>query len=101
MAMSQKDREKAIAIALSHPLRVQILEKLAGNTNGGMSPSAMADALEAPLGNVSYHVRKLADAGVLKLVNSVPRRGAIEHFYVRAGNVVDKKITDVLELIKS
>jgi DNA-binding transcriptional ArsR family regulator len=100
MAMSKQDREKAIVIALSHPLRVQILEKLAANTNGGLSPSDMAKSLGAPLGNVSYHVRCLADAGVLKLVNSVPRRGAIEHFYVRAGNIVDQKIGDVLELIK-
>jgi DNA-binding transcriptional ArsR family regulator len=51
------------------------------------SPKQIADALDAPLGQVSYHVRKLADAGLLELVAAEPRRGALEHFY-RAGNGV-------------
>jgi DNA-binding transcriptional ArsR family regulator len=99
MAMSNQDKAKAVRIALSHPLRRLILEQLDQHTNGGMSPSDMADALEQPLGNVSYHVRQLADAGVLKLVTTKPRRGAIEHFYKRAGNAADKKITEVFEVI--
>ncbi len=34
-----------------------------------------------PLNNLAYHVRKLAQAGVLQEEFTVPRRGAIEHFY--------------------
>jgi hypothetical protein len=30
---------------------------------------------------VSYHVRQLADLGLIKLVKRTPRRGAIEHHY--------------------
>jgi hypothetical protein len=45
------------------------------------SPSDLADELDAPLGNVSYHVRILAQLGLLKLVSKRPRRGAIEHYY--------------------
>jgi DNA-binding transcriptional ArsR family regulator len=99
MAMSKSDKNKAVILALSHPLRRGILEKLDQHNNGGMSPSDLAKELEAPLGNVSYHVRQLEKAKVLKLVKTLPRRGAVEHFYKRAGNAADKKISDVLEFI--
>jgi hypothetical protein len=45
------------------------------------SPSALADALGAPLGNVSYHVRILRQLDCIELVRTEPRRGALEHFY--------------------
>jgi DNA-binding transcriptional ArsR family regulator len=51
------------------------------------SPSDLADELDAPLGNVSYHVRILAQLGLLKLVRKRPRRGAIEHYYQARGRV--------------
>jgi DNA-binding transcriptional ArsR family regulator len=64
--------------ALAHPLRVRILSVLDERT---ASPTEIADELGAPLGNVSYHVRKLASLGLIKLVKKTPRRGAIEHHY--------------------
>lgn len=64
--------------ALTHPLRVEILRALQDEDH---SPSELADMLQAPLGNVSYHVRQLAELGLLKLVKRTPRRGAIEHHY--------------------
>ena len=64
--------------ALAHPLRVRILgvldERMA-------SPSELADELDAPLGNVSYHVRILASLGLIRLVKETPRRGSVEHHY--------------------
>lgn len=39
---------------------------------------------ELPLNNLAYHVRGLAEAGVLREVFTLPRRGALEHFYVLA-----------------
>jgi DNA-binding transcriptional ArsR family regulator len=70
--------------ALAHPLRVQILGMLQDRT---ASPSDLAQELDAPLGNVSYHVRILAQLGLLKLVKKRPRRGAIEHYYQARGRV--------------
>jgi DNA-binding transcriptional ArsR family regulator len=70
--------------ALAHPLRVQILGVLQDRT---ASPSDLADELSAPLGNVSYHVRILAQLGLLKLVRKRQRRGAIEHLYRADGRV--------------
>jgi DNA-binding transcriptional ArsR family regulator len=74
--------------ALTHPLRIQILAALDERT---ASPSELADELEAPLGNVSYHVRQLAGLGLIKLVKRTPRRGAIEHHYKAVGR---PQITD-------
>src|SRR4051794_19848672 len=64
--------------ALAHPLRVRILAVLQDRV---ASPSDLAEELSAPLGNVSYHVRILAQLGLLKLAKKRPRRGAIEHYY--------------------
>jgi DNA-binding transcriptional ArsR family regulator len=64
--------------ALAHPLRVHILGLLEERT---LSPSEIADEIGAPLGNVSYHVRQLAQLNLIKLVRKTPRRGAIEHHY--------------------
>jgi DNA-binding transcriptional ArsR family regulator len=64
--------------AMAHPLRLRILAALEHRT---ASPSELADDLDAPLGNVSYHVRQLHGLGLLKLVKETPRRGAVEHYY--------------------
>ena len=64
--------------ALAHPLRVRILGVLQDRV---ASPSDLAVELNAPLGNVSYHVRILAQLDLLRLVKKRPRRGAIEHYY--------------------
>jgi DNA-binding transcriptional ArsR family regulator len=45
------------------------------------SPSELAEELDEPLGNVSYHMRFLADLNMVKLVRTEPRRGAVEHYY--------------------
>jgi DNA-binding transcriptional ArsR family regulator len=45
------------------------------------SPSELAEELGEPLGNVSYHVRLLHELGLIDLVGTTPRRGAIEHHY--------------------
>jgi DNA-binding transcriptional ArsR family regulator len=68
--------------ALAHPLRVQILSTLEDRV---ASPSDLAAELNAPLGNVSYHVRTLADLGLVKLVKRRTRRGAVEHYYQARG----------------
>jgi hypothetical protein len=45
------------------------------------SPSELAGELGEPLGNVSYHVRTLAELKCIELVRTTPRRGAVEHHY--------------------
>lgn len=67
-----------LAKALAHPLRVAILGVLEERT---ASPNEIAQQLDASLGLVSYHVRVLARFGLVKLVKTQPRRGAVEHYY--------------------
>jgi DNA-binding transcriptional ArsR family regulator len=64
--------------AMAHPMRARILAALDGRE---LSPVEMARDLEASLGVVSYHVRVLADAGVVELARTTARRGAIQHHY--------------------
>ena len=80
--------DPALAKALAHPLRTRILSALEGRT---ASPSELATELEAPLGVLSYHIRRLTALGFVKLVKSVPRRGAIEHYYTATSR---PRITD-------
>jgi len=67
-----------MAKALAHPLRVQLLSAL---NEGVASPNELAKKLNEPLTNVSYHVRMLHDLGCIELVDTEPRRGALEHYY--------------------
>jgi DNA-binding transcriptional ArsR family regulator len=69
--------------ALSDPLRLEYLRALAQRSE--LSPSEYARESGEPLGNVSYHVKALFEAGVLEVASMVPRRGAMEHRYSFTG----------------
>jgi DNA-binding transcriptional ArsR family regulator len=73
----------AVGKVMSHPLRLRIVAEL--NKRGPLSPNGLSKLLDQPLGSVSYHVKALLEAGVLKLVRTEPRRGALEHFYALEG----------------
>ena len=92
--------EPEIVKALAHPLRVRILAVLEQRT---ASPNQLANELDVPLGNVSYHVRMLAKIGLIKLVSKRQRRGAIEHFYKAEARPVisDDAWAQVPDLVKS
>ena len=64
--------------AVSHPLRVQILEVLSERI---ASPNWLSERLDASLSHVAYHTRTLDKCGCLNLVDTAQRRGATEHFY--------------------
>jgi DNA-binding transcriptional ArsR family regulator len=70
--------DQSIITALGHPLRARILTEL---DSGESSPKELAARLDEKLGNVSYHVRILARLGLIELVRTTPRRGAVEHHY--------------------
>ena len=71
--------DQQLVTALGHPLRQRLLILL--HKRGEASPRELAEACGERLGNVSYHVRVLRDAGCAELVRTEPRRGALEHFY--------------------
>lgn len=70
--------EPRLIKALGHPLRQRILIAL---NHGVASPSELSKQMGEPLGNVSYHVKILAECEAIELVKTAPVRGAVEHFY--------------------
>jgi DNA-binding transcriptional ArsR family regulator len=80
MANADESRTTDLLVALSHPLRRLILKTLADDTP--RSPSELAESLDLPLSNLSYHVRVLASRGAVRLVRTAPARGSTQHFYL-------------------
>jgi DNA-binding transcriptional ArsR family regulator len=67
--------------ALNHPVRRRVLRALVDGKVG--SATTLSRELGLSLGVVSYHLNKVlaGQCDVVELVDSVPRRGAIEKFY--------------------
>jgi DNA-binding transcriptional ArsR family regulator len=79
MASAERTDTHALLTALKHPLRRRILRSMPEGEPA--SPRELAAELEEPLSNVSYHVRVLAECGVLELVRTRQVRGSMQHFY--------------------
>lgn len=79
MTSLNRSDDNDLLIALRHPLRREILRKMAGEEP--ISPREIATALDQPLSNVSYHVRVLAECAAITLVSTKPVRGSMQHFY--------------------
>lgn len=80
----------------AHPLRIKVLVLLEREH----SPSGLTALLdgEAALGLVSYHVRMLAGYGLVEETRTAPRRGALEHFYIRT-DLAEVLVDTLSELI--
>ena len=70
--------DSTLAKALAHPTRRRILQIVSDRV---ASPREIAVELDQPIGRVSHHVRWLAARDYVELVDTQPRRGALEHFY--------------------
>lgn len=75
-----RGREAALLFVLQHPLRRQLL-RLYVEEEGRLSPKELADFTKQHLSKVGYHVRVLAEQGAVRLIETQPRRGSVEHFY--------------------
>jgi DNA-binding transcriptional ArsR family regulator len=64
--------------AIAHPVRMRLLAVLETEP---ASPKMLAERLSLPLGTIAYHVRTLNSLGLLELVDTKQRRGAVEHYY--------------------
>ena len=83
-----KKRSATIFNALKHPLRVRILEVLNEGPRSpsqfveeGLIPRTAYNSYQQALSLASYHFRELEKEGCLEIVESIPRRGAVEHVY--------------------
>jgi DNA-binding transcriptional ArsR family regulator len=70
--------DAALGAIVAHPLRCRLVVIFADRV---ASPTEAAQELDLPVGDVSYHVRTLKEAGVIELVDERPVRGSTEHFY--------------------
>jgi DNA-binding transcriptional ArsR family regulator len=67
--------------SLAHPTRVRALIQY---KTAELSPTELCARLADPeitLSTLAYHVRSLADGGLIHLTGATPRRGAMEHHY--------------------
>jgi DNA-binding transcriptional ArsR family regulator len=67
-----------VAASMLHPTQIAIVQALDGNVR---SPRQLADETGIPLDNLSHHVRVLAKAGALTLVDQRRHHGGMQHFY--------------------
>ncbi|MDQ3724580.1 MAG: hypothetical protein M3335_01605 [Actinomycetota bacterium] len=79
---------ETICAVLRHPLRVRILEVLNEGPRSpsqfvedGLVPKEQFENYHQALSLASYHFRELEKEGCLEVVESIPRRGALEHIY--------------------
>lgn len=64
--------------AMGHPVRNDALSILNERV---ASPNEISKELGESVGHVSYHIKVLKECDCIELVDTVPRRGAMEHFY--------------------
>lgn len=80
--------EGGVCALLGHPIRVRILEILNEGPKSpsqfveeGLVPKEMYKSYQQALSLASYHFRELEKGGSLRIIDSIPRRGATEHVY--------------------
>lgn len=73
-----KSPQEVLVKALNHPIRVKALTIL---TDRIASPKEISDQIDAPLSNVSYHVRVLDELGLIEIMEEESVRGSVAHFY--------------------
>ena len=62
--MDQSDVIKALA-ALAHPVRLEVFRALVVAGERGMTPGTMAEGLGIPPNTLSFHLKELANAGLV------------------------------------
>jgi len=62
--MEEQDVIKSLA-ALAHPVRLKVFRALVVTSASGLTPGSMAEALEMPQNTLSFHLKELANAGLV------------------------------------
>ncbi|HET7588564.1 MAG TPA: helix-turn-helix domain-containing protein [Solirubrobacterales bacterium] len=82
-----KSPQEILVKALNHPVRVKALTIL---TERIASPKEIAEIVDIPISNVSYHVRVLDELGLVEIMEEENVRGSVAHFY----KAVDRPLID-------
>jgi DNA-binding transcriptional ArsR family regulator len=89
------DELDALFRALGHPLRRNVLRLIMSEEE--LSPVEASRLMNEPLSTISYHFRVLSSTGAVELVQTLPRRGSVQHFY-SATEIVKKTVGSWLML---
>lgn len=89
--------DQRLVRALGHPVRVHSLVILNERV---ASPNEISKELGESVGHVSYHIKVLRECECIELVDTAPRRGAMEHYY-RATDRAFLKAEEWAELPKT
>jgi DNA-binding transcriptional ArsR family regulator len=79
--MEEKDVVRSLA-ALAQPVRLQVFRSLVVAGPAGLTPGAMAEALGLPGSTLSFHLKELANAGLVspeREGRNLIYRAAFEH----------------------
>ena len=79
---------------LLHPVRLRVVQRLAGGRH--RSAGELADELpDVPQATLYRHIRTLADAGVLAVVEERPARGTPQRVYALVDGAGDVSVEDL------
>jgi DNA-binding transcriptional ArsR family regulator len=84
--MAAEDAQIASLRAMAHPVRVRMLSLL---TRNPMSATDVADELQIAHATASYHLRQLADAGLVRVVDMPRDIGQVGRTPVRYETIID------------
>ncbi len=79
-----------VAQALKHPLRQRLLRAFIANRP--LSPQEASHLLDAPLSDVSYHVRVLVEYSLLVLRARAEGKAAVKSYYLPNDEVLNSTI---------
>ena len=79
--MQEEQVIKALG-ALAHPLRLKVFRALVVTGSAGLTPGVIQEALDVPATTLSFHLKELANAGLVtveRASRSLVYRAAYEH----------------------
>jgi ArsR family transcriptional regulator, arsenate/arsenite/antimonite-responsive transcriptional repressor len=89
--MEQADVVRSLA-ALAQPVRLQVFRALVARGPDGLTPGAMCEGLGIPANTLSFHLKELAQAGLVTQERSsrhIIYRAAFEHMDALLGYLTE------------
>ncbi len=78
--------------ALAQPIRLQVFRALVVSGESGMTPGTMADGLSIPPNTLSFHLKELANAGLVtqeRVSRNIVYRAAYDHMSALLGYLTE------------
>ena len=89
--MEEKEVVRSLA-ALAQPVRLQVFRALVVRGSTGLTPGTMAEALQIPPNSLSFHLKELANAGLVtqeRASRNIIYRAAFGHMNALLGYLTE------------